>query len=451
MARILIVDDQKNARVALEITLRRAGHAVEEAETAEEALARLARGGFDLLVTDLRLRETDGLSLLRDAKGRWPELPVIIMTAFGSIDNAVHAMQTGAGDYITKPFEAGQIVLAVTRALEHGALAREVQQLREVVRRRTGLDRIIGCSPVIRRVREVILQVARTDSPALLAGESGTGKELAARAIHELSDRATGAFVAINCGALPETLQESELFGYAPGAFTGARNGKRGLIEEANGGVLFLDEIIDLDPSAQVKLLRVLQDGDYRRLGETTVRHVDARIIAATNRDLREAVRTGRFREDLFYRIHVVPVMIPPLRQRLSDVPLLAEHVLQQYRARLGRPELRLTRPALEQLSRYDWPGNVRELESAIARAVTLLSGDQILVTDLPEHIARTNVRSLDPASLADSERSVIRRTLDQHGWHRDDAARALGISRTTLWRKVRRYRIDFPRPPGVN
>ena len=436
MGRILIVDDQKNLRLTLGIILQRDGHMVVEAETAEQALRRVTANDLDLVITDLRLRGSDGLWLLGEVKSRAPDMPVIIITAFGSIDNAVQAMRAGACDYVTKPFEPAQIGLAVARALGRSALTREVRQLREAVRQRSGLDRIVGDSPAIKEVLRIVAQVARTDSPVLLMGESGTGKELFARAIHEIGERAAGPFVAINCGALPETLQESELFGYARGAFTGAQQGKRGLIEEADKGVLFLDEIAELDHAAQVKMLRVLQDGEFRRLGETTVRHADARLIAATNSDLRRAVQDGRLREDLFYRIHVLPIVVPPLRSRPGDVPLLAQHFLEHYRVRYGKPELRLTRAALDRLVAYTWPGNVRELEATIARAVTLAASDAIDAEDF----GLIRSERLPKPLLAESERLTIQRTLDLHGWHKDAAARALGISRTTLWRKVRTH-----------
>ena len=441
MARILIVDDQRNARLTLAMVLRRDGHGVIEAATAADALEQVGPD-VDLLITDLRLGGQDGLWLLNGVKARAPELPVIIMTGFGTIEGAVQAMRAGACDYVTKPFDPAQITLAVTRALEHSALTRELRQLREAVRRRAGLERIIGASASIQQVLRVIGQVARTDSPVLLMGESGTGKELFARAIHETGDRARGPFVAINCGALPEHLQESELFGYARGAFTGATQGKRGLIEEASGGVLFLDEIGEMQPAAQVKMLRVLQDGEFRRLGETIVRHADVRVVAATNLDLPAAVRSGRFREDLFYRIHVVPIAIPPLRARPGDVPLLAHHFFDIYRARYGKPGLRLTREAVAALVRHSWPGNVRELESTIARAVTLAGTETLEPADLALPASDTPAGPL----LVESERLTILRTLDLHGWHKDDAARALGISRTTLWRKVRAYDLAPPK-----
>ncbi len=450
--RILVVDDEENVLHFLSRVLEDEGYAVETARRAEEVRARDWGVPLDLAIIDLRLHPgEDGVALLQEIRDRAPQASAILMTAYGSIESAVAAMRAGAYDYVTKPFRAEEILKVVTKALEQRRLQREVRRLRREVERRYSFANLIGKSPAMQEVFHQIEQVAPSRGTVLISGESGTGKELVAKAIHYNSPRANGPFVVIDCAAIPETLQESELFGHAKGAFTGAIVTKRGLFEEADGGTLFLDEVGELRPPTQATLLRVLQDGTFRRVGDTRMLRVDVRMIAATNKDLAEAVRTGEFREDLYYRLKVVPIHLPPLRERREDIPLLADHLLQQSTTQARREVPRITPEALELLLHYAWPGNVRELENTIERALLFCEGEAIGPTHLPAEIrdrAETIRVGLPSDSLClretldqmtrETERGLIRRALDRTRGNRTQAARLLGISRRALLYKLK-------------
>jgi DNA-binding NtrC family response regulator len=446
MATVLLVDDQANVRRAMCLLLHADGHVVHDAADAAGALALLERRNVDLVLSDVRLDGgADGSSLLRSIRARDEDVAVVLMTAFGTIDAAVEAMKAGAYDYLSKPVEPERLRLTLQRAAERVALSREVKQLRAHM---ADEQDIVAVSARMKAVLATVAQVARSDSPILITGESGTGKELLARAVHRQSDRRRGRWVPINCGAVTESLLESELFGHRKGAFTGAMIDKKGLLEEADGGVLFLDEIGEMPAGMQVRLLRFLQGGEMRRIGETTMRRADVRLVSATHRNLEQEVALGRFREDLYYRINVVEVRIPPLRERVEDIPALAAFILARTAARM-RSEVRgFSQGALALMTAYSWPGNVRELQNAIERALNLATGPDILESDLPTSItigaaapalqAPTNL--LEPA---EDERARIVSALERMRWNQSRTAESLGISRTTLWRKLREFRID--------
>ncbi|HET8722929.1 MAG TPA: sigma-54 dependent transcriptional regulator [Anaeromyxobacteraceae bacterium] len=450
-ARVLVVDDQRNMRVTTAMLLRQAGLDVAEADGGEEALARLAAEPFDVVLTDLRMGEVGGMDVLRGALELSPSVQVIVMTAFGSIESAVEAVRQGACDYLTKPFQSEELRLRVGRAVERRRLLGEVSLLAGDFRSRYGLENVVGRSPALREVLDRAVRVAPTDATVLLTGESGTGKELVARAIHAGSRRSDHPFVPVNCAAITETLLESELFGHARGAFTGAIRARRGLFEEASGGTLFIDEIGETTPGFQAKLLRALQEGEIRRVGESVPVQVDVRIIAATNQDLRRAIAERRFREDLFYRLNVVPLRIPPLRERREDVPLLARHFLDRLNRR-GGPQKRWSVEALSRLLEHDWPGNVRELENVVEQAAALSVGDEIRPADV------SFASDAGPApgggeTLADAvaaaERRAIEAALVRCGGDQGRVARELSISSTTLWRKMKRLGIEGPGTPA--
>jgi len=399
------------------------------------------------VVTDLRMPDGDGLDVLRAAKAHCPEADVILLTAYAGWESAKEAMQLGAFDYFEKGREPDELLHRIERAVEDKALRRENENLRAQVRERFGLPGLIATSAEMAQVLDLVERVAPTDATVLIRGESGTGKEIIAKALHHAGERAAGRFVAINCGALPEPLLESEIFGHVKGAFTGAAANKKGLFEEAHGGTLFLDEIGEMTPGLQVKLLRVLQSGEVRPVGSTQVSTVDARVVAATNRDLEPMIRQGSFREDLFYRLNVIPIVLPPLRERREDIPLLAEHFLARFGQRQGRV-LRLSAGATERLLRYAWPGNVRELENAMERLAILARDETIEPGDLPRHIDAGLALGTAPGlpaeqTLAEAERAHIIQVLERYGWNHSRAAEALGIGRTTLWRKLKDYGIE--------
>ena len=439
---VLIVDDEPSLREVLRLGLRRAGWDSATAGDFETATRLLSDREFDLVLTDLQLPDGDGIEVLRMTRERWPETPVIVITAHGSADTAVAAMKLGAHDYITKPFDIDELVIRIRQALEGRELRRENRILKTEAQgrdlsRATG---IIGTSPVMRALLDRARAVAPTLATVLIHGESGTGKELIARAIHSLSKR-SGPFVPLNCGALTETLLESELFGHVRGAFTDARSDKRGLLEEAEKGTLFLDEVAEMSPGMQVKLLRALQERRIRRVGSSEERAVDVRVVAATHRDLSALVREGHFREDLYYRINVIPIEVPPLRERLEDLPLLAAAFLARQARALSRAELRLSPEALATLSAHSWPGNVRELENALERAVVLEGGDVIgpAALDLvPGRGAAAPEPALGPGfSLPDHlrtiEKQLVERALSATGGHRRNAAQLLGVNERAL------------------
>ena len=446
-AHILVVEDEANIRSALVTMLEKLWHKVQGAGTAEEALALLEHTKADLVITDLRMPGLGGMEFLRRMKEKAPETEAIVMTAFGSIDTAVEAMRLGAYDYLTKPIDRDRFHIVVEKALERRALAQENKQLRERLETQTRFDQLAGESEPMQRVYSLVDMVADSAVTVLLTGESGTGKELVARAIHHRSARAGGPFVTMNCGALPENLFESELFGYEKGAFTGATTTKAGRFELADGGTLLLDEVGELSLKSQVDFLRVLETKEFRRLGGTKVIMVDARIIAATNRNLEEAVKQGLFREDLYYRLNVVPIRLPPLRERGDDIPLLADRFLREFAAQHHREPKDVSREAMRLFRLYAWPGNIRQLRNLMERLVITVKDPAIQPEHLPEEIqaskedARTMVVTLG-SSLEEIEREAIRRTLAEVTNHREKAAKLLGISLRALQYKIKEYGI---------
>jgi two-component system response regulator HydG len=443
--RILLVDDDRDLCLWVENALAKRDFALRWATSAGEALALLETEEFDVVVSDLNLHGASGLELCERVARSRPDTPVVMITAFGSLESAIAAIRAGAYDFVTKPFEIDALQLTLDRAVEHGALRSEVKRLRGALRDAEPFEELLGASPAMRELYDLLHRIAGTDASVLLSGESGTGKELVARAIHRRSARRDGPFVAVNCAALPDTLLESELFGHAKGAFTDARSARPGLFLEADKGSIFLDEVGELPLALQPKLLRALQERKVRPVGGDREISFDARLIAATNADLEAAVEEHRFREDLYYRLNVVGIHVPPLRQRGSDVLLLAQHFVQRYSASLGKPVMTLTPDAATRLARYAWPGNIRELQNCIERAVALTRYDRIVVEDLPERIrdyqdSRVPVVGDDPddiVPLAEVELRYIRRAVESLGGNKSLAAERLGIDRKTLARKL--------------
>ena len=440
-ARILVVDDDQSSRELLSRILGQDGHEVTALSDGREAIEALgADDPPDLVVSDIRMAEADGLQVMDAYRQKAPDTPVILVTAFGTVDGALEAIRRGAADYLSKPYDVDAIKLVVARALKQRALALENRTLRRGLRDKYRLENVVGRSEAMLQVFKTAARVASTDATVLIQGESGTGKELVARAIHESSPRASGPFVAVDCGAIAEGVLESELFGHARGAFTGAQAARRGLFEEAGGGTLFLDEIGDVGPNLQARLLRALQEGTIRRVGTNEPIAVDARVVAATNRDLEQAVKEGAFRADLYYRLNVVAIRIPPLRDRREDVPLLAEHFAHKH----GRGEGATISPAARDLLlAYHWPGNVRELENVIARALALNPSGVILPDDLPEAIrsgaasepAAADLVGQERPTLQELEQRYARQVLRETGGNKSRAADILGIDRKTLYR----------------
>ena len=444
---ILIVEDEINIRTALVTMLEKRGYRARAVGTAEEALALLGGAEADLLITDLKMPGVSGMELLHHAKEKWPQMEVVVITAYGTIETAVEAMRLGAYDYLTKPIDRERFSIVVDKALERRGLATENRALRDRLETRVRFEELIGDSLPMHEVYNLIEMVATSDATVLIAGESGTGKELVARAIHHKSPRAPGPFVTVNCGALPDNLLGSELFGYERGAFTGAMGTKIGRFELADHGTLFLDEVGELSTKSQVDFLRVLETKEFRRLGGTKVVKVDVRILAATNRTLAEAVQDGTFREDLYYRLNVVPITLPPLRERPDDIPLLAERFLRECSSRHQRENKLVSQDAMRRLRLYAWPGNIRQLRNLIERLVVTVRDPIIQLEHLPEEIqasqedARTMLITLG-TSLEDIEREVIRRTLAEVTHHREKAAKLLGISPRALHYKIKEYGI---------
>jgi two-component system response regulator AtoC len=447
---VLVVDDEENLRLVLRTLLRRHGYEVETAPTGEEALSLVDSFGPDVVLTDVRMPKMGGLDLLATLKAKGNEATVIVMSAYGNMDLALEAMKGGAYDYVQKPFKPDEIVLALKKAEEREALRRENRALRDEIRKEHRFEDILAKSAKMQDIFRTIAKISEYKTTVLITGESGAGKELVARAIHRRSKR-NGPFVAVNCGAIPENLLESELFGHKKGAFTDAVQDRRGLFEEATQGTLFLDEIGELPLALQVKLLRVLEDEKIRRLGETRDLQVDVRIVTATHRDLPAETKAGRFREDLFYRLNVLPIHCPPLRERREDIPLLIDHFLARNNARLGTNIRGLDTEARRLLYEYAWPGNVRELENTVERAMVLTEGDTITAQDLPERVREAR----DPVQmqLASGELSVkktmriieeilIRRALQKTKGNRTRAAEILEISHRALLYKIKDYLI---------
>ncbi len=440
--RLLLVDDETAHLQTLERLFVKEGFFVATAEGGQQALDLLRAQPFHLVITDLMMPGIDGMDLLKFVRTLQPEAEVILMTAFGTVERAVHGMKEGAYDFVSKPIKRATILKAARQALERQALMAENRVLKAQLADLRDERNIIGQSAALRDALALVRQVAASDATVLLSGESGTGKELFAQMIYQQSERANRPFVAVNCAALPESILESELFGYEKGAFTGANQRRIGRFEAAHGGTLFLDEIGELSAHVQVKLLRVLQEGEFERLGSSKPVRVDVRIIAATNKELEEEMRLGNFRDDLYYRLNVVEIKIPPLRHRLEDVPLLAEHFLKKFRVKNSRDIQGLSREALEALSAYRWPGNVRELENVVERAVVLDKDGVIHTDDLPEHIVEhpTETRHITipiGTSLEEIERRVLHETLKMTGGDKKLAAKLLGIATRTIYRKI--------------
>jgi two-component system response regulator AtoC len=451
MRRVLVVDDEENIRLVLRTLLRKHGYEVEVAESGEAALAKVDSFGPDVILTDVRMPKMGGLDLLATLKAKHQPATVIVMSAYGSNDLALEAMKAGAYDYVSKPFKPDEVVLVLRKAEEREALRRENLALKEQIREGNQYESLLAKSPQMVEIFRTISKVAEFKATVLISGESGVGKELVARALHSRSSRKNAAFVAVNCGAIPENLLESELFGHKKGAFTDATSDRRGLFEEANGGTLFLDEIGELPLNLQVKLLRVLQEDSIRRVGDSKDTKVDVRIVAATHRDLGAEAKAGRFREDLFYRINVLAIAIPPLRARREDITLLVDHFLARNNGRMGTRIRGLSGEARKLLQEYGWPGNIRELENTIERAMVLAEGDVLDIGDFPERIRE----ALDPVQmqLASGELSIkktncaieeilIRRALTKTKGNRTRAAEILEISHRALLYKIKDYKI---------
>jgi DNA-binding NtrC family response regulator len=444
-ANLLIVDDEINIRRTLSKILAKQGYHVEAAADAAEALSLARQQRFHLLISDLKLPDLDGLSLLREIRPLLPDIQVIVMTAYGTIETAVEAMRQGAYDYIAKPFEPAHLLVLIEKALEKHALASDNARLRQVVRSKDEYGRLVGDSPSMSEVFRLIDMVAPTPATVLLQGESGVGKEVIARTLHQRSPRCQGPFISLNCGAVPESLLESELFGHERGAFTGADSARAGKIELAHGGTLFLDEVGEMSPRTQIEFLRVLDQRELRRLGGSKLIHVDIRVLAATNKRLEDEVAAGSFREDLFYRLNVVPVDVPPLRERKDDIATLAQTFLNEFAELYNKPRKRLSRPVLECLLQCAWPGNVRELRNLMERLTVTVHDNLVETGDLPPQYrpveaSPPSVEIALGSTLAEVEELVIRRTLGEVTTHREKAAKILGISPRALHYKLSRY-----------
>jgi len=444
--RIMVVDDELAMRESLAAWLVKDGFEVATADGAEQALALMKETTFDLVFVDIKMPGMDGLELLRRLRSGYPQTYVIIITAYGSIDTAVEAMKLGATDYLVKPFDPEQLMVLIDKTLEHKALVDENEALkvRLLERDKTVFEDLIGQSPAMRRVFDLIEDVAPTDTPVLVTGETGTGKELVARAIHARSERRFWPFVPLNCGAVTETLLESELFGHERGAFTGAVKARRGRLEMADKGVLFLDEVGDIPQKMQVDLLRVLEDKAFHRIGGTTRVQSDFRLICATHRHLPTLIEEGDFRSDFYYRINVISIDVPPLRRRPEDIGLLSIHFLERFALDTGKRLAGFSAEALARLKTYPWPGNVRELRNVIERAVVICRGDRVGVQEL-SFLRHGETPEASPRTLQEVEIDHIRRTLEANAWNVTRAAKQLGIDRGTLFRKMKRHGLARP------
>lgn len=452
--KILVVEDQDAMRESLVIAFRDEGYQVEGVSSGEEAIQKLYDNNvYDLVVTDLKMKKVDGLEVLKAAKAGNPSTEVVLITAYGTISTAVQAIRDGAYDYVTKPFRHQEILKVAKKAIEKKCLKDRVRYLEGEIREKYKFEGIVGNSTAMLEVLKVTSHVCRTESTVLITGESGTGKELIARAIHYNSPRKEGPFVVINCGALPENLQESELFGHVRGAFTGAIRDKIGLFQQAQKGAILLDEIGETSLSTQVKLLRFLQDGEIRPVGANKAIYVDVRIIAATNENLEKAVESGRFRKDLFYRINVIRIHLPPLRERREDIPLLVEYFLEKVMEKLQKGKRTFSKEAMHALINYDWPGNIRELQNMIERAVALSKNEIIEVNELLVPVEGFTAAAMNPfedekrksfivTTLAEQEKNAIVEALNKYDGNQTKVAQILGISTTTLWRKIKKYKI---------
>ncbi|MDD5307353.1 MAG: sigma-54 dependent transcriptional regulator [Deltaproteobacteria bacterium] len=444
MARILIVDDQKNMRTTLAIMLRNASHDVSEAKDGADAFQAIDDEAYDLVITDLRMGKVDGIDVLRRVREASPLTEVIVMTAYGTIESAVEAMRLGAWDYIQKPFTDDELLVKIDKALERRWLSGELSVLTQEFKERYRFENIVGRSQPIREILSRVIKIAPTDTTVLITGDSGTGKELIAKAIHANSKRANRMFVPVNCAAISETLLESELFGHTRGAFTGAVSTRKGLIEEADGGTFFFDEIAETSLSFQAKLLRAIQEKEIRRVGDNKAIHIDVRVIAATNQDLQKAIAEKRFRQDLYYRLNVARFFIPPLNERPEDIPMLVEHFLKKFSKRMGRT-VRLGEGVMERLMSHKFPGNVRELENLVEQGVALTIDGEMRIGDLAqgEDTVTMERQGLEDI-IAVAERQAIQAALVHHK-STEKAAEALGLSATTLWRKMKKLGIENP------
>ena len=448
---ILLADDDVNLRRVLEFQLTEAGYNVKAASDGAEALELFTHNDIDSVITDLRMPNLSGLELLSKIKAASSETPVIVITAFGEVETAVTAMKAGAFDYVNKPFNRDEILLALERALSFSQTKNENRQLRALVDREFRLENVIGDSPAMRQVLNLVGRVSRSDATVLITGESGTGKELVAKGVHFSGKRAQMPFIPVNCAAIPENLIESELFGYRRGSFTGANLDAKGKFEEANGGTLFLDEISQMPLPLQPKLLRVLQEQEIVRIGESAPRKIDVRIIAATNQNLEKMVEQGVFREDLYFRLAVVPINIPPLRTRREDIPLLVNHFFRRAKEKHGFENLKIEREVINVLSNYLFPGNVRELENLIERMVVLSDEKNLTLADVPDYITKPlqifgNVKFELPAdsiSLDEVEREIIRYALAMHNGNQSQTARYLSITRSALIYRMEKHGLD--------
>jgi len=447
--RILVVDDDREMCSFLAEILGEEGYIVDAVQDGTAALDLFTRNHFDLVITDLKMPRMTGTELLRRLKEIDPECLVLLLTAFGTIDSAVDAMRAGAFHYLTKPFHTDEMLIQVERAMERRTLREELKRLRTEVQARDRLHNIIGQSEAMQKVFETVAQVSDLFANVLITGESGTGKELIARAIHFNSSRATGPFVAVNCAAIPETLLESELFGYVRGAFTDAKKDRRGLFQEATGGILFLDEISEVPLNLQAKLLRALEDKEIRPLGANQAEKVDTRVLSASNRILDDMVRQGTFRPDLYYRLNVIRVELPPLRERSEDIALLVDHFIRKFSDSARRKVTGIQEEALTALKNYSWPGNIRELEHTIERAVLLGRGSTVGIDDLPPQLAACGESAVvlgaalaKQLTLRDLEREYIGKVLQTTQGNKTEAARILGVDRTTLYRKLEDYKL---------
>jgi DNA-binding NtrC family response regulator len=443
---VLLVDDEAIALTNLTHVLQREGYEVTACRDGEAALAALKRSEFDLVLTDLKMPGIDGMEVLREVRASYPDVPVIMITGYATLDSAVEAMKAGAHHYIAKPFRLAEAREVVRSALELRRVKRENRELRLRVEQLQNPHTLITQDLGMQRLLETARQIATTDSSIVIHGESGTGKELLARYIHQCSRRAQGPFVAFNCGALSEDLAASELFGHEKGAFTGAQARKIGLFEAAQGGTLFLDEVAELPVSVQIKLLRVLQEREVLRVGSVEPVKIDVRVLAASNRDLKEAVEAGQLRNDLYFRLNVVTLSLPPLRERRDDIPLLAYFLLRKFAVTMDRPVKEISAEAMQRLVEYDYPGNVRELSNFVERGVALAQGETLDVEHLPQHLGRLTVRvftpamAAAPATLEAQEKEHILNALALAKGNRSEAARMLGIDRVSLWRKLKKY-----------
>jgi two-component system response regulator AtoC len=450
--KVLIVDDESGMRHMLSVLLEREGYSIDTAQNGKEGLDKIKSNEYALVLCDIRMPEMDGLTFLESTKSLNKQLPVIMMSAFGNVDTAIEAMKKGAYDYVSKPFKADEILIRLQRLTDQETLMFENQSLKRVLHQETSFSNIIARSPRMLDIFDTIRKIADYKTTVLITGESGSGKELIARAIHFNSPRSNKPFIAINCSAIPETLLESELFGYVKGSFTGANKDKKGLFEEASGGTLFLDEVGDLPLSLQVKLLRAIQEEEIRRVGDTKTMKIDVRLITATLKNLGEEIKKGGFREDLYYRLNVLPIHLPPLRERKEDIPLLADTFLSRFSKEMDKKVKKLSPEALQALTDYSWPGNVRELENTIERAMVLETEEELRPESLPDSVRNVEVNPAIRAAASElsikkmmviMEQELIKKALEKTGGNRTWAAKLLEISHRALLYKIKRYGLE--------